>query len=62
MPYELIFIIPFVVGVVWIMYRAIKYEEEMSGIIDQTRREFDVVEKDGFPYVVPNVDKQLHQD
>ena len=62
MPYELIFVIPFIVGVAWVIHRAIKYEEEMSGIIDQTRREFDVIEKDGFPYVVPNVDKQLHQD
>lgn len=59
MPYELIFIIPFVVGVV---YRAIKYEEEMSGIIDQTRHEFDVIEKDEILYIVPMIPREEHRD
>ena len=51
MPYEIIFVIPLVVGIVYAMNQMIKYELEMYENIKPT--EFELVNKDGLTYVQP---------
>lgn len=55
MPYEIIFFIPVVVGIVWMAREFFLYEKEMKAWIDDPNWQFTVIEKEGLQYIVPNV-------
>lgn len=55
MPYEVIFLIPVVVGIVWMAREFFLYEKEMKERIDDPNWQFTVIEKEGLQYIVPNV-------
>ncbi len=58
LPYESIFLIPFIVGVAYVIREAILYNKEMKYWINHPDWQFTLTEKDGLPYVVPKlVDK-----
>ena len=54
MSYEVIFLIPFIVGIAWVIYHAFLYNREMKQWINHPDWQFTLTEKDGLPYVVPN--------
>jgi hypothetical protein len=62
LPYEIIFVIPFVVGVAWTIYQFVLYNREMRAWINHRGHEFTVVEKDDLPYVVPMSQQVEHRD
>ena len=60
MPYEIIFAIPFIVGIVWVIREATSYDKEMKQRINHPNWKFTVIEKDDLPYVVPNVKGEIN--
>ena len=65
MPYEIIFAIPFIAGIGYVIREAILYNKEMKQWINHPNWEFTVIEKDGLPYVVPrstNLQQVEHRD
>ena len=50
---EIIFAIPFIVGVVYVIREAILYNKKMNDWINDPNWKFTLTEKDGLPYVVP---------
>lgn len=58
LPYESIFLIPFIVGVAYVIREAILYNQEMKQWINHPNWQFTLTEKDGLPYVVPKVKEE----
>jgi hypothetical protein len=50
-----LFLIPFLVGVVFVVWNALEYSRQMDTFAEEVNdeQEFDVVEKDGLTYVTP---------
>lgn len=55
MSYEIIFAIPFLVGIIYVIREAFLYNREMKQWINHPDWQFTLTEKDGLPYVVPKV-------
>lgn len=60
MPYEIIFIVPFVGLIIFVIRQFVLYEKEMKAWIDHCP--FKIIEKEGLQYVVPNVPQEVRQD
>ena len=58
-PYELIFLIPFLVGVVYVIREFFLYNKEMKQWINHPNHKFDLMYKDDLPYVVPKVKGEI---
>ena len=61
---EIIFVIPFVVLIAYVIYQFVMHNREMEAWIDHLHktRKFKVVEKDNLEYVVPNPQQVTSQD
>jgi hypothetical protein len=60
---EIIFVIPWVVGIVWVIRECILYNIAMKRWLRVNHKfAFTVIEKDNLPYVVPNVPPLASED
>jgi hypothetical protein len=59
---EIIFSIPFVVGIVWVIRECILYNIEMKRWLRHVDHKYTIIEKDGLQYIVPNVPPLTSED
>lgn len=60
---EIIFVIPFVAGIAWVLREAVLYNLHMIAMIAMIgHNDFTLVKRDGLLYVVPNVQQEERLD